>query len=125
MTQRPDSSRPGRRPVAGRPVPKNLGASGRPKGPRDYTPAEEEDDFVPPNPKNPLSSSKPGVVIGWGLVILGIIALFSVPFLPIDWPSLLEPWVIPGLIGVVILGAVILFLQMPSKRSSSSDGAQL
>ncbi|GAB3846334.1 hypothetical protein GCM10028800_11930 [Nesterenkonia populi] len=111
--------------MAGRPVPKNLGASGRPKGPRDYASAEDEDDFVPPNPKNPIARARPGIVIGWSLVILGIIALVSVPFLPIDWPSLLAPAVVPGLIAVVILGLVILFLQMPSKRRSGSDGAQL
>ncbi|WP_146339222.1 DUF2207 domain-containing protein [Nesterenkonia sp. NBAIMH1] len=125
MTQRPDSNGPGRRPVAGRPVPKNLGDSGRPKGPRNFGPAEDEDDFVPPNPKNPLASSRPAIVLGWGMVIIGIIALVSVPFIPIDWPSLLAPWIVPGLIALVIIGLIVLFLQMPSKRSGSGNGAQL
>lgn len=115
----------GRRPVPGRPVPKNLGASGR-RGPRDYAAPEpssvdDVDDFTQPNPKNPVAGAKPGLVIGTGLVVLGIIALVVFPFLPVNFPG----WVTPALIGVIIFGIVVLFMQMPSKRSSASDGAQL
>ena len=103
-------------PQPGRPIPKNLGQ----RGPRDYT-LEEEDDFRPPNPKNPLAGAKPAVVIGAALVLLGILALIIFPFLPVSFPS----WTTPALIAVVLLGIVILFLQMPSKRRGAGDGAQV
>lgn len=112
--------------MPGRPVPKNLGSSGRPGGPRDYTPAaEDEDDFRPPNPKGTLATAKPGVVIGWLLVIVGVIAVIAVPFLPVNWPSALQPWIVPGLIAMIIIGMVTLFMQMPSKRPNAGDGAQV
>ncbi|WP_258935076.1 hypothetical protein [Nesterenkonia pannonica] len=38
---------------------------------------------------------------------------------------LLAPWIVPGLIALVIIGLIVLFLQMPSKRSGSGNGAQL
>ncbi|WP_022872333.1 hypothetical protein [Nesterenkonia alba] len=105
------------RPVSRGPAPR--GPSGR--GPRDYTVPEEEDDFTPPNPKNPLAGAKPGVVLGWFLVIAAILALVIFPFLPVSFPS----WTTPALIGAAVLGLIILFLQMPSKRPTTGDGAQV
>lgn len=104
-------------PQPGRPVPRNLGQ----RGPRDYSPAEEEDDFRPPNPKNPVAGAKPGVVVGLALVLLGIIALVVFPFLPFVFPG----WTTAALIAVIVLGIAMLFMQMPSKRSSRGDGAQV
>lgn len=92
------------------------------RGPRDYTVGDDDlDDFTPPNPGNPLAGAKPGVVLGALLSLLGIVALVVVPFLPLNAPS----WTIPALIGVVLLGLVILFLQMPRHRSDGGDGAQV
>ncbi|MBO0595091.1 hypothetical protein I2485_08780 [Nesterenkonia sp. E16_7] len=95
------------------------------QGPRDYRADdaawEEIDDFEPPNPKNPLAGAKPAVVLGAVLSIGAILALIVVPFLPLNAPS----WTVPALIGVVLAGLVILFLQMPRNRSGSGDGAQV
>lgn len=104
-------------PQPGRPVPKNLGQ----RGPRDYSVADEEDDFRPPDPKNPVAGAKPGIVIGLTMVLLGIIALVVFPFLPVGFPG----WTTAALIAVILLGIAILFMQMPSKRSSRGDGAQV
>lgn len=82
---------------------------------------EEIDDFEPPNPKNPLAGARPAVVLGSVLSIGAILALIIVPFLPLNAPS----WTVPALIGVVLAGLVILFLQMPRNRSGSGDGAQV
>ncbi|GAA1816714.1 hypothetical protein [Nesterenkonia flava] len=128
MNKRRDDIPSGPKPVPGRPVPKNLGSSGRrpaARGPRDYTVNDdvlaEIDDFRPPHPKNPLAGAKPGVVIGATLTIAAILCLVVFPFLPVNFPT----WTTLALIGVILLGLVILFLQMPSKRSSSDDGARV
>lgn len=119
--------RSGSQPVPGRPVPKNLGQSrgGGQRGPRDYhvddAALEEIDDFRPPNPKNPLAGAKPAVVLGAFLTIAGILSLIIFPFLPVTFPG----WMTVALIGVVFLGLLVLFLQMPSKRTGSGDGAQV
>lgn len=104
-------------PQPGRPVPKNLGH----RGPRDYSLAEEEDDFRQPDPKNPVAGAKPGVVIGAALTLLGIVALVVFPFLPVSFPG----WTTAALIAVIVLGIAILFMQIPAKRSSRGDGAQV
>lgn len=104
-------------PPSGRPVPKNLGQ----RGPRDYSPPEQDDEFRPPNPGNPVAGAKPGVVIGALLAVVGIVALVVHPFLPLDLPG----WTTPALIGVIILGIIVLFMQMPSKRAGTDDGAQV
>ncbi len=102
--------------------PGNRRPGGAGSGPRDYTvDADGLDDFTPPNPKNPLAGAKPGVVLGSLLALGGIIALTVVPFLPISAPS----WTTPALIGVVLLGLLVLFLQMPRHRSGGGDGAQV
>ncbi|GFZ83968.1 hypothetical protein [Nesterenkonia alkaliphila] len=126
MHKRPDGDsnyrRRTSRPQPGRPVPKNLGA----RGPRDYTPAEPEDDFRPPNPKNPVAGAKPGVVIGAVLMILGIIALILYPFLGGFLPSTFQSgWTVAALVAIAIFGLVVLFMQMPAKRSGGDDGARL
>lgn len=94
------------------------------QGPRDYTVDDDPgdfDEFTPPNPKNPLAGAKPGVVVGAGLLILGILALIVVPFLPLSAPS----WTVPALVGLVVLGVAVLFMQMPRSRSGGGDGAQV
>lgn len=107
-----ESDQPGNRRPGGPPA----------RGPRDYTVDDSGlDDFTPPNPKNPLAGAKPGVVMGALLSLLGIIALVVVPFLPISTPT----WTVPALIGVVLIGLVVLFLQMPRHRSDGGDGAQV
>jgi hypothetical protein len=105
------------RPQPGRPVPKNLGQ----RGPRDFSPAAEEDDFRPPNPKSPVAGAKPGVVIGALLAIGGILCLIVFPFLPVSFPG----WTTAALIGVILIGLVVLFLQMPAKRTGTDDGARV
>lgn len=111
------------RPHPGRPVPKNLGQPG--KGPRDYSVDEsalnELDEFHPPNPKNPLAGAKPGVVLGAAMMILALVTLVVFPFLPVNFPG----WVMPAQIAAALLGLVILFMQMPSRRTSGGDGAQV
>ncbi|TLP77393.1 hypothetical protein [Nesterenkonia sphaerica] len=106
------------RPQPGRPVPKNLGQ----RGPRDFTPAaEEEEDFRPPNPKSPVAGAKPGVVVGALLVLGGIVCLIVFPFLPVGFPG----WTTAALIAAILLGLVVLFMQMPAKRAGSDDGARV
>ncbi|WP_120006308.1 hypothetical protein [Nesterenkonia muleiensis] len=121
MNKRPDNGayyrRKASQPQPGRPVPKNLGQ----RGPRDYSPAEAEDEFRPPNPTSPVAGAKPGVVIGALLALGGILCLVVFPFLPVSFPG----WTTAALIGVILLGLVVLFLQMPSKRSGSDDGARV
>lgn len=99
------------------------GAGPKPgRAPRDHSVDEDSlDDFTPPNPKNPFAGAKPGVVLGALLSIGGILALIIVPFLPLNAPS----WTVPGLIGVVLFGLLVLFLQMPRHRSGGGDGAQV
>ncbi|MCH8564765.1 hypothetical protein LTH96_03280 [Nesterenkonia sp. LB17] len=101
------------------------GQGGPGQGPRDHSvddsALEEIDDFQPPNPKNPLAGAKPAVVLGAVLSIGAILALIIVPFLPLNAPG----WTVPALIGVVLAGLVILFLQMPRSRTGSGDGAQV
>lgn len=109
--------RRGAQPQPGRPVPKNLGQ----RGPRSYSTADAEDDFQPPNPTRLGSTANPGVVIGALLAIGGILCLVIFPFLPVSFPG----WITPALIGVILLGLVVLFLQMPSKRSGKDDGARV
>lgn len=104
-------------PQPGRPIPKNLGQ----RGPRDYSVAEDDDDFRQPNPKNPVAGAKPGVVIGTALMLLGIAALVVFPFLPVVFPG----WTTAALIAVIVLGIAILFMQMPAKRTGRGDGAQV
>lgn len=96
------------------------------RGPRDYSvnddALDELDDFVPPNPPNPLGGAKPGVVIGAVLTIGAILALIVFPFLPVSFPG----WTTPALIGVMLFGLLVLFLQMPRNRNpNSGDGAQV
>ncbi|WP_147383479.1 hypothetical protein [Nesterenkonia natronophila] len=105
------------RPQPGRPVPKNLGQ----RGPRDFSPAAEEDDFRPPNPKSPVAGAKPGVVIGALLALGGILCLIVFPFLPVSFPG----WTTAALIGVILLGLVVLFLNLPARRAGSDDGARV
>lgn len=105
------------RPQPGRPVPKNLGQ----RGPRDYSLTDAEDEFRPPNPTSPVAGAKPGVVIGALLALGGILCLIVFPFLPASFPG----WTTSALIGVILLGLVVLFLQMPSKRSGNDDGARV
>lgn len=101
----------------GRPVPRNLGQ----RGPHGYSAADAEEEFRPPNPTNIGATASPGVVIGALLAIGGILCLVIFPFLPTSFPS----WVTPALIGIILLGLVVLFLQMPSKRSGKDDGARV
>lgn len=68
-----------------------------------------------------MAGAKPGVVVGAVMMILGIIALVVFPFLPVSFPG----WTTGALIGAIILGIVILFGQMPSKRAGTDDGARL
>ncbi|WP_218220194.1 hypothetical protein [Nesterenkonia sp. Act20] len=102
-----------------RPVP------GPGQGPRDHSvddgALDDVDDFQAPNPKNPLAGARPAVVLGAVLSIGAILALIIVPFLPLNAPS----WTVPALIGVVLAGLVILFMQMPRSRSGRGDGAQV
>ncbi|GAB3188386.1 hypothetical protein [Nesterenkonia suensis] len=95
------------------------------KGPRDWTVDEaaldDADDFRPPNPKNPLAGAKPGVVLGALLAVGGLVAILVLTWLPSTPPS----WVAPALIGVILVGLVTLFLQMPRNRAGSGDGAQV
>lgn len=100
-----------------------VGSSGR--GPRDWSVDEDSldeiDDFRPPDPKNPLAGAKPGVVLGAVLAVGGLVALLLLSWLPMAAPS----WAAPALIGVILVGLVTLFLQMPRSRNGSGDGAQV
>lgn len=98
-------------------MPKNLGQ----RGPQGSGSDEPEDDFHQPNPKNPVAGARPAVVIGLALVLLGIIALVVFPFLPVAFPG----WTTPALIAAIVLGIAILFMQMPTKRNTHGDGAQV
>lgn len=82
---------------------------------------QETDDFQQPDPKSPVAGAKPALVIGTAMLLLGIAALVVFPFLPVAFPS----WTTAALIGVIVLGIAILFMQMPAKRSGGGDGAQV
>lgn len=109
-------SRGGRaRPVG--PRPSVRGPVGR--GPKDHE--ARGDEFTPPQPKNPVAGAKPGLVLGGVLLVGGILALVIFPFLPVSFPG----WATPALIGVIVAGIAVLFLQMPTRKSARGDGAQL
>lgn len=110
--------RPRRRP--GHPADR---ASGR--GPRDYGVDEdaldEDEDFHPPNPQNPLAGARPGLVLGATMFVGSLVLLLLLIWLPISLPGLVGP----GLVGLALAGLVVLFLQMPQNRSGGDDGAQV
>lgn len=96
--------------------------SAQPPGPRDYSPAEEDDEgYEPPDPE-PLTHADPALTLGWvaalGSVLVGIV--LSLVWRPVPIGML-------AILGLTLLGGVGLLLwRMPDGRDGDhdpSDGA--
>ncbi|MPV88578.1 hypothetical protein [Georgenia ruanii] len=96
--------------------------SAQPPGPRDYSPAEEDEDgYEPPDPE-PLTHADPALTLGWvaalGSVLVGIV--LSLVWRPVPTGML-------AVLGLTLLGGVGLLLwRMPDGRDDDhdpSDGA--
>lgn len=89
-----------------------------PRGPRDYTLAEEpDDDFVPATPR-PIFSGSPRAVLSW-VTVIGIPLIFFVlwvlPGVQLSW------WFTTGLWFAWFGAAVSLFYLLPRDRYSRRD----
>jgi uncharacterized protein (TIGR04206 family) len=114
---------PGFRTFQPRPTP------GRATGPRDWPTSEAvealeeaESHFSPPDPGLDLSGD-PLRIIGWLLVVIGVVGILAGVILMTVLPHFVAP--VGG--GAVLLGAVILLWRMPRDRPDhdlhGSDGA--
>ena len=94
---------------------------GRGRGPRDYSPSEEdEEEFVPSEPAS-LSTVEPAIALGWvGAAGAPIALLLSAMF----WRSLPSAVVI-GLVLVFLVASGYLVYRLPGHRDHGDDGAQL
>ncbi|MFD1212163.1 hypothetical protein ACFQ36_08920 [Arthrobacter sp. GCM10027362] len=89
-------------------------------GPRDYTAAEDDGGFVPPEPA-PLGSGEPLVVLAWLGVAGGPVGLLLIAMFWRDAPMAL----VLGIIAAVIAGAGYLISRLPAERDDHDDGAQV
>lgn len=92
------------------------------QGPRDWAPAEEEEEhFVPPEPP-PLPIPRPATFLGVGIVVLGVLVLL-IPGLAGIAATVKLP------LGLVLISAGIGWLLFRLRRTppadSDDDGAQL
>ncbi|KAE8763845.1 hypothetical protein [Georgenia thermotolerans] len=91
--------------------------SAQPPGPRDYSPAEEDDEgYEPPDPE-PLTHADPALTLGWvaalGSVLVGIV--LSLVWRPVPTGML-------AVLGLTLLGGVGLLLwRMPDGRDDDHD----
>ena len=89
----------------------------QPPGPRDYSPAEEDDEgYEPPDPE-PLTHADPALTLGWvaalGSVLVGIV--LSLVWRPVPTGML-------AVLGLTLIGGVGLLLwRMPDGRDDDHD----
>ena len=98
------------------------GAAGTPPGPRDWEAAEEDGDFIPPEPE-PLLSGRPDRVVAW---LAGIALPLLLLVLALFWregtPRLL--WPILALGSLAAWGYLV--WKMPTQRhDDGDDGARV
>lgn len=95
-------------------------AFGAGSGPRDYTPAPEDDSWEPPTPP-PATGSRAtqvawaGIIGGPAMLMLALIAFRSAPL-----------WYVGLAIAVFVAGCVIGFRELPRRRQDPfDDGAEV
>ncbi|MFH5823018.1 hypothetical protein [Georgenia sp. AZ-5] len=87
-------------------------------GPRDYSPAEDDEDegYVPPEPE-PLTHADPALTLGWVLAVGSVLLGFV---LAVVWRPL--PDGVLGGLGAALVGGVALLLwRMPARRDDDRD----
>lgn len=87
-------------------------------GPRDYSPMEEDDQFVAPDP-GPVSSPDPFLNLGWILLAGGLFLILGSLML---WPGAPRSFHILLAAGVLV-GAAILTWRMPKHKDHDDDDA--
>lgn len=85
-------------------------------GPRDYSPTEEDDRFIPPDP-GPVTSTDVFLTLGWGLLAGGLlVVLASLIF----WPSAPRIFHL-ACVGTAMVGGAILVWRMPHHKDDDDD----
>lgn len=97
------------------PVPHRYG-QGHPGGPRDYTPEEEDDGYVPEDPPS-LAGAEPLAVLAWIGAVGGPLALLLSAFFFRAIPML----AVVGIVAVFIASVVFLLMRLPSERGDDHD----
>lgn len=115
------SARPSSAPSTGRPG-GAPDSSTPPTGPRDWEAAEDEPDFVPPDP-GPVLAGDPRLVIGWVLGAgLPLLLLSLAIFLPGRVPAIVWVLLVAGSIG----SWLYLVWRLPRERhDDGDDGARV
>jgi hypothetical protein len=85
-------------------------------GPRDYTPEEEDDGYVPEDPPS-LAGAEPLVVLAWIGAVGGPLALLLSAFIFRSIPML----AIVGIVAVFVASVVFLLWRLPSERGDDHD----
>jgi hypothetical protein len=116
-TQAPGAESAGRAGPAnqGPPVPHRYGQDHL-GGPRDYTPEEEDDGFVPGDPPS-LAGAEPLAVLAWVGAVGGPLALLLSAFFFRSIPML----AVVGIVAVFIASVVFLLMRLPSERGDDHD----
>lgn len=86
-------------------------------GPRDHTPQEDDEGFVPPDPVVHVADRRR--VVAWSLV-LGPVVVWLALVLSGQWVG---PLVVSALGACVLVGAIWLVLLLPSHRDGDDPGA--
>nr|WP_246279469.1 hypothetical protein [Psychromicrobium silvestre] len=89
-------------------------------GPRDYSPSEDDEDFVPAEPAS-LSTVEPAIALAWVGAAGAPIALLCAAIFWRNAPLL----AIIALILVFILAVGYLIYRLPGQRENDDDGARL
>lgn len=85
-------------------------------GPRDYSPTEDDERFVPPDP-GPITSTDAFLTLGWALLGGGLlIIVLSLMF----WPGAPRSFHI-GCALATVTGGAILTWRMPKHRNDDDD----
>lgn len=86
-------------------------------GPRDYTPEEEDDTYVPEEPPASLAGTEPLVVLAWAAAIGGPAALLLSAFF---WRAI--PLIaVLGIVAAFLVSVVFLLMRLPSERGDDND----
>lgn len=86
-------------------------------GPRDYTPEEEDDTFVPEEPPSSLAGTEPLVVLAWVGAVGGPLALLLSAFFWRSMPML----AVIGIVAAFLVSVVFLLMRLPSDRGDDHD----
>ncbi len=86
-------------------------------GPRDYTPEEEDDTYVPEEPPASLAGTEPLVVLAWAAAIGGPAVLLLSAFF---WRAI--PLIaVLGIVAAFLVSVVFLLMRLPSERGDDND----